>query len=146
LIFNKAEPVFDVANSPSWVYTTQLALTFTILYIIIHLEYSQVSSRILLTLAFLLCVTSASFAMRCQQSLVYEGDTKYLVVKKCGEPLAKEIVEEPVILYDAYGFPYGTAPNTYEVWTYQRSPTDFLYELTFQDGVVKSIKSTTTGY
>ena len=82
-----------------------------------------------------------SLAMRCRQSLVYEGDSKFLVEKKCGEPLAKEIHDEPVPLYNQYGYQYGTTTNIYEVWTYQQSSNDFVYEILFQDGVVKSISA-----
>lgn len=81
------------------------------------------------------------FAMRCHQSLVYEGDTKYQVERKCGEPLAKEIVEEPIILYNPWGEPYSGGTNTFEVWTYQQSPSDFIYQLYFRDGVVNTISA-----
>ena len=84
------------------------------------------------------------FAMRCRQSLVYEGDSKYIVQKKCGEPLSKEIHEEPEVIVNQYGQQYGAATNTYEIWTYQQSSSDFLYEVLFQDGVVKSITANRT--
>lgn len=90
-------------------------------------------------LSLLLILPVLAFAMRCQQSLVYEGDTKYIVEKKCGEPLAKEVYSDPQVLFNDEGAPYASTSITYEIWTYQKSPNDFMYELLFQDGVVKSI-------
>lgn len=79
------------------------------------------------------------FAMRCQQSLVFEGDTKYMVEKKCGEPLSKDINSTPELLYNQSGGVYGSVVNDFEIWTYQFSSTDFIYEVTFRDGKVISI-------
>ncbi|KTD46821.1 hypothetical protein Lrub_1743 [Legionella rubrilucens] len=95
----------------------------------------------LMMLAGLLMALSpmAVQAMRCQQSLVYEGDTKFAVLKKCGEPLAKEIREDRQLLLDAWGNPVGESIRQIEVWTYQNSPNEFVYELTFENGRVKSI-------
>lgn len=97
--------------------------------------------RILMLASMVMALSSvsASYAMRCQQSLVYEGDTKFAVLKKCGEPLAKEIREERQLLVDAWGNPIGESVNEIEVWTYQNSPNEFVYELTFYNGRVKSI-------
>jgi len=99
---------------------------------------SQVSN-ILLAFLLVLGYSASGFAMRCNGALVYEGDTKYLVEKKCGEPLAKDINNTPVTLYNEFGGPYATVVNDYEIWTYQFSPNDFIYSLSFQDGRVISI-------
>ncbi|MGQ3892894.1 DUF2845 domain-containing protein [Legionella sp. CNM-4043-24] len=97
--------------------------------------------RIMLAALFLCAGINTSFAMRCNGALVYEGDTKYLVEKKCGEPLAKDINRTPEVLYNDMGGAYASVINDYEIWTYQFSPTDFIYEVTFQDGLVISIRA-----
>ncbi|MGQ3888440.1 DUF2845 domain-containing protein [Legionella sp. CNM-1927-20] len=84
---------------------------------------------------------SYSFALRCGNSLVYEGDSKYLVLKKCGEPLAKDVYQDPTVLINQFNVPYGIASNVYEVWTYQPSPNDFIYEVLFQSGHVVMINA-----
>lgn len=94
--------------------------------------------KTIFTLLLLAAYFETGFAMRCQQSLVYEGDSQYVVEKKCGAPLSKEVIDNPQVLFNGYGAPY-TAYISYEVWIYQRSTNDFLYQVIFQDGVVKSI-------
>lgn len=90
---------------------------------------------------FLLMITSAAYGMRCQTQLVYEGDTRYDVVRKCGEPLDKIIHEESIPLYDDWGYQIGVTQKVVEVWIYQRSTTDFRYDVYFDDGLVKEIKA-----
>ncbi|KTD64630.1 hypothetical protein Lspi_0797 [Legionella spiritensis] len=89
---------------------------------------------------------SSGYAMRCQQNLVYEGDSKYIVLKKCGEPLAKDMYENPEILFSEYDVPYTDIGNVYEVWTYQRSSNEFLYEVLFENGRVKSISANRSNF
>lgn len=96
---------------------------------------------LLILAALMLIFSSPALAMRCNQYLVYEGDTKYIVLKKCGEPLSKDVYSDPEILFNAYGVPFGVADGVYEVWTYQRSPNEFLYEVLFENGRVRSISA-----
>jgi hypothetical protein len=81
------------------------------------------------------------FAMRCGNSLVYEGDSKFLVLKKCGEPLTKDAYSDPNLLINQSNVPYGLATDVYEVWTYQFSPNEFIYEVLFQSGHVVIINA-----
>lgn len=47
----------------------------------------------LLLVLVLLCLTvSPASALRCNSELVHEGDTKFELIKKCGEPLTREVV------------------------------------------------------
>lgn len=89
------------------------------------------------------CILFASTAnaMRCGNSLVYEGDSEYVVRSKCGEPLDIQVHNEPVIQYNYAGYPIGSVPNSITVWIYQQSPADFEYELTFDAGVLKKINA-----
>lgn len=80
-------------------------------------------------------------AMRCAQGIIDEGDLKYDVEKKCGEPRTKDIYTQRVPLYDFWGNYIGVQVDTYERWVYQRSSADFRYEIIFQDGKIKEIKT-----
>lgn len=97
-------------------------------------------SRWIVVIVFVLFST-ATFSMRCKAQLVYEGDTRYDVKRKCGEPLDKVITEESVPLYDYWGYLIGTTTRIVEIWIYQRSPADFRYEVYFDDGQVKEINA-----
>ncbi len=81
------------------------------------------------------------FAMRCGNALVYEGDSKFLVLRKCGEPLAKDVYQDPNLLINQFNVPYGIATDIYEVWTYQFSSNEFIYEVLFQSGRVVMINT-----
>ncbi|AAU27361.1 TPA: DUF2845 domain-containing protein [Legionella pneumophila] len=93
----------------------------------------------LLAIVFLMIVYPNAYAMRCGDKLVYEGDSKYTVLSKCGEPLDKLVYEENVPLYNAAGYQIGYGTNTVETWIYQKSPVDFQYELIFDYGKLKQI-------
>ncbi|WP_419419499.1 DUF2845 domain-containing protein [Legionella sp. D16C41] len=97
--------------------------------------------KFLITLAILLLSYNYSYALRCGTSLVYEGDSKFLVLRKCGEPLAKDVYQDPNLLINQFNVPYGIASDIYEVWTYQPSPNDFIYEVLFQSGHVVKINA-----
>lgn len=94
----------------------------------------------IITLIALLASIPAQ-AMRCQQKLVYEGDTRYDVKQKCGEPLDKMIIEETVPIYNPFGYVVGRRIERQEVWIYQRSSVEFRYEVVFEDGRVKKINA-----
>ncbi|RAP35778.1 hypothetical protein B1207_11910 [Legionella quinlivanii] len=97
--------------------------------------------RLLAGLFIALCLSDVGFAMRCKQSLVFEGDSKYIVERKCGPPLAKDIYQDSSLLVNNFDIPYGIASDVYEVWTYQQSPNEFLYEVLFQNGRVIAISA-----
>lgn len=100
----------------------------------------MVLQRFLVMLIMAFLFNSAS-AMRCGDKLVFEGDSKYTVENKCGDPVDKQIYEESVPLYNYAGYQIGVSTRIVEKWIYQRSPTDFQYELIFDNGVVKSINA-----
>jgi len=89
----------------------------------------------------LLSLVETSWALRCQGSLVYEGDTQDQVEQKCGDPKNKETLSTSQPLYNAEGAVYGSTPYLTEVWTYQASPEDFISRVYFTDKVVTSITS-----
>ena len=108
---------------------------------LIHMAIMMKKLIVIVSIMATLSGIHSAYAMRCQQNLVYEGDTKYIVQKKCGEPLSKDMYQEPIILFNDYNVPFASAGNIYEVWTYQSSPNEFLYEVLFEDGRVRSISA-----
>ncbi len=84
-------------------------------------------------------LVGTSWALRCQGSLVYEGDTQDQVEQKCGDPKNKETLSTSQTLYNPSGDIYGSTPYLTEVWTYQASPEDFVSRVYFTDKVVTSI-------
>lgn len=81
------------------------------------------------------------YAMRCGDKLVYEGDSQYAVLSKCGEPLDKYNYEQVIPLYNEAGYQIGTNTVVIERWIYQRSPADFQYTLNFDSGILKEINA-----
>ncbi|MGL6029082.1 MAG: DUF2845 domain-containing protein [Legionella sp.] len=102
--------------------------------------------RIRLWLIIVLSLPLMSYAMRCGNNLVYEGDSKFMVLSKCGEPLDKQIQEEFIPLYNSAGYRIGMTQNLKEVWIYQRSPADFQYQLLFDNDLLKGIKTNRNPY
>lgn len=85
-------------------------------------------------------------AMRCADKLVYTGDNQYTILQKCGEPQVKQSYVEAIPLYNQAGYQIGTTTNVVERWIYQRSPVDFQYTLTFDEGILKEIDSNRNPY
>jgi len=99
----------------------------------------MVSRTVLLASVLCFALINTAYAMRCGDQLVFEGDNKYNVLAKCGEPLDKEAFEQTVPLYNEAGYQIGENTSIVEQWIYQKSPADFQYILTFDQGVVKKI-------
>ena len=97
--------------------------------------------NIFVVLMGLMLVMSSACAMRCGNKLVYEGDDKFTVLEKCGEPLDKQMYEEIIPLYNYAGYQVGETTNVIERWIYQRSSADFQYILVFNEGRVKEINA-----
>lgn len=97
--------------------------------------------RTLLIMIFTWCLIVPVYAMRCGDKLVLEGDSKFNVLAKCGEPLDKQIYEETIPLFNAAGYQIGETTNLVERWIYQKSSADFQYELVFDFGVLKEINA-----
>jgi hypothetical protein len=96
---------------------------------------------VLLSLMLLFGMIHSVFAMRCETKLVYEGDTKFDVTSKCGEPLNKDSYQQSVPIYNSEGYQIGMNTTTVETWTYQKSPQDFRYDLIFEGGILKEINA-----
>ncbi|WP_238584732.1 DUF2845 domain-containing protein [Legionella moravica] len=95
----------------------------------------------LLTMVLNLSLMTSAMAMRCGDKLVYEGDSQYNVLIKCGEPLYKQIYEQSVPIYNQYGYQVGVGTSTIETWIYQKSSAEFQYELIFNSGVLQTINA-----
>lgn len=98
-------------------------------------------SRILVILLMLIMGSPSAFAFRCNGQLVVEGDSTYEVLRKCGDPRDKQMVQEVVPLYNAAFYPIGQTVRIYEIWTYQQSRADFRHELIIENGRVREIRS-----
>jgi hypothetical protein len=70
------------------------------------------------------CLTASALddadSMQCGDAMVFIGDPKLEVQTKCGEPSARE--------------------ERGDVWIYNFGPTEFVYYLTFTDGIVERIQ------
>ncbi|KTD59264.1 DUF2845 domain-containing protein [Legionella shakespearei] len=86
------------------------------------------------------------YAMRCGEKLVYEGDSAYTVLSKCGEPLDKQIFEQAVPVFNEFGYQIGVSTTYIETWIYQKSPAEFQYQLMFDGGILKQINANRNPY
>ena len=95
------------------------------------------------TLLIFLLISADAFAFRCGNNLVDVGDTKFDVLKKCGEPDYKQNWGEEVI---------GTQSdnnvrkvfNNIEEWTYNQGSYNFVRVLKFRNSELIDIE--TRGY
>jgi uncharacterized protein DUF2845 len=110
-----------------------------------------VPARPIVALLFLLASLPAG-AFNCGQRLVHEGDSRYDVRNKCGEPADIEthsIYRQPVVWY--YGRPVLAAPGSsvevpVEIWTYNFGPNKLMRRLRFVDGYLEDIETLGYGY
>ena len=99
----------------------------------------------LLLAALVVLFPHASLAMRCGNDLVDVGDTKILVLKKCGEPALKEEIGEDIYHEnDALG--RRKEKRYVEQWTYNFGSTRFIYILTIKNGTVVDIRTLDKGF
>jgi hypothetical protein len=99
-----------------------------------------------LVMVFFLCTNASAF--RCGNGLVTSGDTKMQVLVTCGKPTSKEKAcedSQTTIRTDVKGRKIKSKKcgNKVEVWHYNCGDNDFIYALTFDDGILK--KETTEG-
>jgi hypothetical protein len=116
----------------------------------------------LITAFMVLGLPGPSFAFRCGTRLVSEGDSKYEVLHKCGDPDYVESWEEERIQKD-YGLrrEYDTENRRYtwnrepflvkekvriEEWTYNLGPTEFMRYLRFENGILTKISTGDKGF
>ena len=117
----------------------------------------------LFLLFLLLALSDVSIAgLRCGTKLVHEGDTKAVVIHKCGEPSFVESWEEEHIRRDYNYVPiFSTRTGRYrwyrepfvgkeiiriEEWTYNFGSTRFIRYLRFENGVLKDMTVGDYGY
>jgi len=116
----------------------------------------------LFTLLIVFGLTDPCFAFRCGTELVDEGDSKYEVLHKCGEPSHTESWEEERIQRD-FGLRreydsrtgqhyWSRAPLLVkekvkiEEWTYNPGPTEFIRYLRFENGILTNISTGDKGF
>lgn len=95
---------------------------------------------------FFFCADASAF--RCGNGLVTSGDTKMQVLVTCGKPTSKEKScegRQTTTSYDKNGNlkKNKKCANKVEVWHYNCGDNDFIYALTFENGILK--KDTTEG-
>jgi hypothetical protein len=100
------------------------------------------------SLIFVFSPFASCWAFRCGSGLVTTGDTKTQVLATCGKPASKEKSCENIQKYtttDEYGkVKKGRkCAKKVEVWHYNCGEGDFIYALTFKNGIL--IKETTEG-
>ncbi|MBO1540646.1 DUF2845 domain-containing protein [Pseudomonas sp. OA65] len=78
----------------------------------------------------------AEASMRCQKGIIDEGDTTADVLKKCGQPADRQVIE-PIVGSNGQ-VPYKSLPV--ERWVYGPS-AGMLYYLRFLDGKLVEIRS-----
>lgn len=102
--------------------------------------------RYMLALTLFTLLLPNVYAMRCGEKLVFEGDSAYTVLSKCGEPLDKQVFEQAVPVFNEWGYQIGVSTEYVETWIYQKSPTEFQYQLIFDGGVLKQINANRNPY
>jgi hypothetical protein len=75
---------------------------------------------------------------KCSNGILNIGDSKYDVIKKCGEPTFREEFGEPTVQKE-FGEP--TFREDHEtVWVYDFGSTKFIYYITFDGDTVERIQ------
>lgn len=102
----------------------------------------NVSILFLIALIFLFFSAVNSWALRCGNNLVSEGDSKTQVQVACGKPTSKESTCENRQEYTSTTKSGKTKKfkkcgKKLEVWHYNCGENDFIYKLTFENGILK---------
>lgn len=100
----------------------------------------------------LLLASFPAAAFHCGQRLVHEGDSRYDVRSKCGEPAdieTRSILRQPIVWF--HGRPVLAAPGSFvevsvEIWTYNFGPHKLMRRLRFDDGELVDIETLGYGY
>jgi hypothetical protein len=105
-----------------------------------------------LWMALMICPAwSADEIFRCGNNTVARGDTTVRVLSLCGNPDFKEEMgekEEGTVVENEQGdtTSFKKAKKRVEKWHYNRGVGDYIYALTFENGVMQSVESTGRGY
>jgi hypothetical protein len=111
---------------------------------------AMVASALLMTL--LIChAWAADEIFRCGNNTVSRGDTTVRVLSLCGKPDFKEELgdkEEGTIVENEQSgaTSFEKEKKRVEKWHYNRGVGDYIYALTFENGVLRSVESTGRGY
>lgn len=98
---------------------------------------------------FLFCLglvtTDSAYALRCSGGLISTGDSKLVLLKKCGEPSwidrwAESTVEQPDTDFEH------SITRINERWIYNLGPTQFIRIITLRDGRVANIETGGRGF
>ena len=92
-----------------------------------------------------LIVAEPALALRCGSKLVNDGDHMSKILKYCGEPTSVQV--RTVVRGYGYrhSYPY-SAEIIVEEWTYNFGPRRFMQTITFENGLVVSVKQLRSGY
>lgn len=93
---------------------------------------------------------AADAVFRCGNNTVVRGDTTVRVLAVCGKPDFREDLgerEEAVVEPGpGYTILYKKEKRRVEKWHYNRGYGDYIYALTFGNGVLESVESAGRGY
>ena len=106
----------------------------------------KVLSRVcFITLVALQGLPANAEALRCNGHVALEGDSRFSVLYKCGQPLLADSYCAPVYysgtlqqVPEPFASIYVPCRQT-EEWRYDRSPGNFMATVRFRSGVVQSI-------
>jgi hypothetical protein len=103
--------------------------------------------RTCLILMAALALSPPAWALRCGNNLVVEGDTKYDVYRRCGNPDFQDtrtVYRSVRIRGSGLGQPgldvYETIPVQIDEWTYNFGPDRFIELITFENGRIINIR------
>ncbi len=97
----------------------------------------QRKTRLVLFVVLLVVPLAEAHALRCNGSLVSEGDRSFEVRKACGEPNYRAAIQDPA--YAGYT-PYE------ETWFYNFGPQRLIRVLHFRDGRLRRIETAGRGF
>ncbi|HPC85149.1 MAG TPA: DUF2845 domain-containing protein [Smithellaceae bacterium] len=91
------------------------------------------------TALLILCLAAGdALAFRCGSGMVSTGDSKARVLIVCGKPTAKEKqVDKNKTFKTAGKKKIKKSAGRAEVWYYNCGSQDYIYALTFEDGILK---------
>jgi len=100
---------------------------------------------ILILLCLGLVATRSAYAFRCSGGLISTGDSKLILLKKCGEPTWIDRWAERIVVQPDTDFEHSIT-RINERWIYNRGPTDFIRIITLRDGRVANIETGGRGF
>jgi len=92
-----------------------------------------------------LVVTHSAYAFRCSGGLISTGDSKLVLLKKCGEPSWIDRWPERTVELPDTDFEHSIT-RINERWIYNLGPTQFIRIITLRDGRVANIETGGRGF